>query len=111
RATACPSTPSARCATCWCAGWRAESVLRGVILSDVNCQNLAGHLENDPAFPQVSVQVAPFGQIAQTILGGDPELFAGADFAVLWTSPAGVIEGFRELSEQRGVAQERWGGG
>jgi FkbH-like protein len=88
-------------------------VLRGVILSDVNLQNLAGHLENDPSFPAVSVKVAPFGQIAQTILGGDPELFgaaggeAGTDFAVLWTSPGGVIEGFRELTEQRDVPPER----
>jgi FkbH-like protein len=97
----------------------APGPLRGVILSDVNLQNLAGHLENDAAFPPVSVRVAPFGQIAQTILGGDPALFgaadgdagkageAGADFAVLWTSPAGVIEGFRELTEHRDVPPER----
>lgn len=82
--------------------------LRGVILSDVNLQNLAGYLENDPSLPAVTARVAPFGQIAQTILGGDPALFeGGADFAVLWTSPAGVIEGFRELMEQRDVPPER----
>jgi FkbH-like protein len=82
--------------------------LRGVILSDVNLQNLAGYLENDPAAPAVTAKVAPFGQIAQTILGADPSLFeAGADFAVLWTTPAGVIEGFRELAGQKDVPPER----
>ena len=82
--------------------------LKGVILSDVNMANLAGHLENDPSLPPVTAKVAPFGQIAQTILGGDPSLFeGGVDFAVLWTSPAGAIEGFREIAGQRDVPPER----
>jgi FkbH-like protein len=83
-----------------------DGVLRGVLISDFNIANLAGHLANDPEIPATEAVVPPFGQPIPLLMNNDHEIWRGQpSFAVVWTRPEGVIESFHRLAryEQEGV--------
>ncbi len=70
-----------------------DEILRGLLISDFNISNLGSYLENNDQRPLVKCEVAPYGQIAQSLLStatssADPEL----DFLVVWSRPEAVLE-------------------
>jgi FkbH-like protein len=76
------------------------SVTRGALVSDFNLETLAAYLRNDGSQPQVECAVAPYGQVAQSLL--DPTLplwRSPLDFLLVWTRPESVLESFRRLLE------------
>jgi FkbH-like protein len=69
-----------------------------VLISDVNLQNFAGLIANDPAFPELKPIKTPFGQVEQTLLNPDNPCWQGnPDAALVWTRPQAVISSFNEL--------------
>ncbi len=69
--------------------------LSSLLVSDFNIDVLAGYLSNSEESPVVSAAAAPFGMIIPTLLGAP---FDGQkdnyDFAIVWSRPEAVIEGF-----------------
>lgn len=65
----------------------------GSIISDFNASNFAGYLANDGGWPEVVPRAAPYGQVAQAILGHSKDV----DFAFIWTQPQSVLPSFRRL--------------
>jgi len=81
---------------------------RVVLISDFNVASLRGFLENDDAPPPVQVTVAPFGDVGATLLDpAHPALAGGADAAVVWTRPEGVIPSFGDVLAGRDTALAR----
>lgn len=75
-----------------------SKAVRGILISDFNIENLAGYLRNDDNLPPVAATAAPFGQVAQALLGSGLEVWEDEfDFAVVWTSPGAVIERFQSV--------------
>ncbi|MFO7652358.1 MAG: HAD-IIIC family phosphatase [Candidatus Krumholzibacteriia bacterium] len=80
-----------------------------LIMSDFNAANLAGYLSNEspPDTPPLAAACAPFGQVRSLLLGpvapGGRERW---DLLVVWTTPDGILEGFRRLLEGEDVATE-----
>lgn len=71
----------------------AGNSLKGLLISDFNIANLGAYLRNDEQHPAIVCEVAPYGQVAQSLLS-----FAGAasepeDFLVVWSRPEAVLEG------------------
>jgi FkbH-like protein len=75
------------------------------LISDFNLQTLGNYLENDEAEPQVSVQVAPFGQTVSALL--NPNGREQGSVALVWTSPASVIPLFGEALQFRPVKEDQ----
>jgi FkbH-like protein len=74
------------------------------LISDFNLQTLANYLENSESAPDVSVRVAPFGQVVPTLLQtNDAERSA---VAVIWTSPASVVPAFSEAVQSKAVRED-----
>ncbi len=74
------------------------------LISDFNLQTLANYLENAESLPTVSVRVAPFGQVAPSLLqanGGSRDAFA-----LVWTSPASVVPSFSDALQSRPVHKD-----
>ncbi|HEY2388541.1 MAG TPA: HAD-IIIC family phosphatase [Candidatus Binatia bacterium] len=83
------------------AAWRV------VLISDFNVGSLRGLLENDEAPPPLQVTTAPFGDVAAALVDpAHPALAAGADAAVVWTRPEGVVPSFGDLLAGRDAALE-----
>ena len=78
----------------------AEPGLRGVLLADFTIAELARHLAKADDPPAIAADVAPFGQVVQSMIQGP-----SADFAVVWTRPEGALQGFRRVLEIESVAQ------
>ena len=69
-----------------------------VLVSDVNLQNFAGFIANDPAFPGLKPIKAPFGQVEQTLLNPENPCWRdNPDAAFVWTRPQAVISSFNQL--------------
>lgn len=69
--------------------------LKGLVVSDFNAENLAAYLKNDASEPALDCEVAPFGQIAQTLLDGSlPFWQTPLDFLIVWSRPEAVLESF-----------------
>ncbi|HVP68490.1 MAG TPA: HAD-IIIC family phosphatase [Anaeromyxobacteraceae bacterium] len=66
--------------------------VRGVLASDFTVDDLARHLADPSDPPVVHAEVAPFGQVAQTILAG-PRADA-SDFLLVWTRPESAAPAF-----------------
>lgn len=61
------------------------------LVSDFNIEPLARYLRHDPGFPKCDVEVAPFGQVCQTLL---EEASSTRSIGVVWARPESVIERF-----------------
>lgn len=73
----------------------SASVMRGLLVSDFNIENLSAYLKNGSDEPQVDCEVAPYGQVTQVLLDGTLPFWEPApDFLVVWTRPEAVLEGF-----------------
>lgn len=71
---------------------------RCLIVSDFNAVNLAGYLNNDAPFdaPALTAECAPFGQVRHLLLDSQaPCRQLPCDLLIVWTTPEGLLEGFR----------------
>lgn len=69
-----------------------------LLISDFNMANFAAYLTNDPEPPSILANIAPFGQVAHTLLDSKLECWEKEiDFAIIWTQPQGVIDLFAKL--------------
>lgn len=85
-----------------------SDLLRGVIVSDFNADNLAGCLKNHDESPVVEVTTTPFGQAIPALLDAQAEWWRGKpDFAVVWTQPESVVEAFGRILRYQSVPVER----
>lgn len=75
----------------------------GTVVADFTVDELAGHLRaGSEGFP-VEAAVAPFGQVAQTLMGPAPE--GGSDFLLVWTRAEGAVPGFARLLAHEPVSE------
>src|SRR5439155_5614879 len=74
------------------------------LISDFNLDTLAHCLANDLSMPQVLASCAPFGQVLPALL--QPNDSQTADFAVVWTSPEGVIRSFAESLDYKPIKED-----
>ncbi len=87
-----------------------SELMQGLLVSDFNIENLSAYLRNDADEPYVQCAVAPYGQVAQTLL--DPSLpcwRSELDFLVVWTRPESVLQSFWGLLAGSEVDEERIG--
>ncbi|TVR53327.1 MAG: HAD-IIIC family phosphatase [Gemmatimonadales bacterium] len=82
--------------------------LRGLLVSDFHTGNLANLLARDAGEPRVETESAPFGQVTPVLLQGEGagEGEAGLDFALVWTRPEAVIQGFGHALAMEGPSVE-----
>jgi len=75
-------------------------IVKGLLISDFNVENLSAYFKNDSNAPQVVCQVAPYGQVTQSLVDANLPFWQPApDFIVVWTRPESVLESFaRALS-------------
>src|ERR1700730_18152535 len=75
-------------------------IVKGLLISDFNVENLSAYLKNDSNAPHLVCQVAPYGQVTQSLLYASLPFWQPApDFLVVWTRPESVLERFaRALS-------------
>ena len=84
-----------------------EPDLRGLIISDFTADVLAHSLGREMGFPVLACEVAPFGQVIQTLMQAGMTGEANPpDFAVVWTRPEAVVPSFQEITEFRAVDRE-----
>jgi FkbH-like protein len=69
-----------------------QPALQGLLLADSTINPLAQELARGDEGPAIEAEVAPFGQIVQSLLDGP-----SADFAVVWTRPEAALESFQRL--------------
>src|ERR1051326_2117817 len=71
------------------------------VISDFNIQPLADYLRNDASTAQCNVDVAPFGQVTQTLLDfADKPVY---DTLIIWTRPEAVITRYAALIDQENM--------
>jgi FkbH-like protein len=75
------------------------------LISDFNLETLGHCLANDEAAPQLSISVAPFGQVFPALL--QPAHASAADFALVWTSPEKTAPTFADAVSGMAVAEDR----
>jgi len=78
--------------------------LNGYLISDFTIDELAGELRIADLHAGVGAQIAPFGQVTQTLLSPPPA--GAADFAVVWTRPDGAVASFARLLSFESVDDE-----
>jgi FkbH-like protein len=74
------------------------------LISDFNLETLGNSLANDELSPQVTVAVAPYGQVFPTLLQphSDP-----SDLALVWTAPEKILPAFEEALQAGEVNEHR----
>jgi FkbH-like protein len=78
-----------------------------VLVSDFNLGNLASILARDSSAPSIIPKLAPYGQLMQTILNPDPELWSeDTTGAVIWTSPEAVSGSYKRLCRNTNEGSE-----
>jgi FkbH-like protein len=77
---------------------------RGLLIADFTVDDLARHLASPADGPPVLAQIAPFGQVAQSLLQGPPA--DAADFALVWTRPESAVPSFARLLAHEPVEPE-----
>jgi FkbH-like protein len=83
----------------------ARTGLKLYLISDFNLETLGHYLVNGKAAPQLSVSVAPFGQVFPALL--QPPHAEGIDFALVWTSPHKIVPTFANALNHVAVAEDR----
>ncbi len=74
---------------------RVEPAHRGYLVSDFTVDELAGLLASPLDGPALHGEVAPFGQVVQSLLGGPPA--DAKDFLVVWTRPESAVPSFQQV--------------
>jgi FkbH-like protein len=69
--------------------------LHGYLISDFTIDELANELRTADLHAGVGAQIAPFGQVTQTLMAPAP--VGAADFAVVWTRPETAVPAFGRL--------------
>jgi FkbH-like protein len=75
------------------------------LVSDFNLETLGHCLVNDEAAPQLSISLAPFGQVFPALL--QPTHADTTDFALVWTSPEKVVPAFADALNGIAVGEDR----
>jgi FkbH-like protein len=75
------------------------------LISDFNLETLGHYLANGTTEPQLSVSVAPFGQVFPSLL--QPAHAVGTDFALVWTSPEKIVPTFANALNHEAVDEDR----
>jgi FkbH-like protein len=85
-----------------------SKVLKLLVISDFNLQNLASLLTNSTGAPRVEAKTAPFDQVMQTLLADSFEVWPrDMAAAIVWTSPQSVSNAYaRMLDYQPASADE-----
>ncbi len=72
--------------------------LKGVIISDFNCDVMVGYLNNLAMAPACSIKTLPFGQVYQTLSNPKhPAWDDASDFAVIWCQPWSILPSLAKL--------------
>ena len=80
---------------------RAVAELTGLVVADFTAEPFEHALEHAVEEPLVDVATAPYGQVAQVLLGPSQ-----ADFAVVWTRPETMVESFRRVVDLEQVDEQ-----
>jgi FkbH-like protein len=80
-----------------------KTIIQVELISDFNLQTLGNYLESDDSHPELSVQVAPFGQVVSALLKPGR---GSSDCAVVWTSPEAAVPAFGEAMQFRPVEEQ-----
>ena len=83
----------------------ARAGLKVHLISDFNLETLGHYLVNGKTEPQVSVSVAPFGQVFPSLL--QPPQTQGTDFALVWTSPQKIVPSFANALNREAADEDR----
>lgn len=71
---------------------------KALLISDFNVDVLKGYLDNDPGHPVVESVVASYAPVVPTLLDKRLDIWRETyDFAMVWTRPQAVIDGFAHL--------------
>ena len=72
-----------------------KTIVKGLLVSDFNVENLSAYLTNDGDAPRVVCEVAPYGQVTQSLLDANLPFWQDVlDFVVVWTRPEAILESF-----------------
>ena len=74
---------------------KVEPAHRGYLVADFTVDELAGLLASPLDGPALHGEVAPFGQVVQSLLAGPPA--DAKDFLVVWTRPESAVRSFRQV--------------
>ncbi len=70
--------------------------ISALIVSDFNCESLAGYLKNDQREPRVTCHVAPYGQVVQVISDKSLSCWRDpVDLLLIWTTPERQLSAFK----------------
>ena len=85
-------------------GAAPEPAARGILIADFTIDALARFLSDPAEGPVLAARVAPYGQVAQTLLQGPAAETAG--FAVVWTRPETAVPAFGRILGLEPVPEE-----
>ena len=75
-----------------------RKIVKGLLISDFNIENMSAYLKNDRTAPLVDCEVVPYGQVTQSLIDADlPFWQSPLDFLVVWSRPEAVLESFARL--------------
>lgn len=80
---------------------QAPEVFRGKLIASFTADELSRTLAAPDAAPKISLDVARFGQVIQTLHAGPQK---DVDFAIVWTLPEAVVPGFQTVLQDGYVA-------
>jgi FkbH-like protein len=84
------------------------SELRSLVIANFTADILAGYLNNDEGSPRVKAVCAPFGQVFQVLADDTHACWQEQpDFAVIWTTPEGVVASFNKLLNYQPIPIEK----
>ena len=72
--------------------------LSTILISDFNLSNFQGYLKNDETLPIMDVSSIPYGQVIQTLLDKNNDVWENQyDIAIIWTQPDAIINSYSKL--------------
>ncbi|HYV50108.1 MAG TPA: HAD-IIIC family phosphatase [Myxococcaceae bacterium] len=74
---------------------KPEPTHHGYLVADFTVDEMATLLRDPLDGPALGAEVAPFGQVVQSLLQGPPE--GAKDFLVVWTRPQGAVPSFQQV--------------
>src|SRR5690348_15221716 len=66
-----------------------------LVVSDFNVQNLVAILNNIGSADKLSADTGAYGQVMQTLLAPDAEIWGSHNGAIVWTSPSAISNAYR----------------
>ncbi len=75
-----------------------HNLLKALLISDFNIENLAGLLNNSDELPVIDAVCGPYGQLMPILINGEhPAWKQKPEILVVWTRPEAISETFRRL--------------